>query len=236
MWWLGLYFLLCVSNLLYCIQTDVLGIASCLMLYISTDSNKGPSKVLMQALARSWLAMLVFLSALTVSGLLCFLDMVDSECWTHDSLGDHHASAAFVLTTLTISGLAIPLGALAMFYANIVSGSLKRGGAALNAIADNDFVERWGEPKPILVEEFKLGLKPEEISCLPCMEASRCHAEASDCVICISPILAADNVRLLPNCGHAFHRPCVDQWLLRAGSCPLCKVKPTFPHAGQIGV
>ena len=32
-----------------------------------------------------------------------------------------------------------------------------------------------------------------------------------------------DEARHLP-CGHVFHRPCVDDWLLKRRKCPLCKL------------
>jgi len=229
MWLLGLYFFVCVSSLLCCIQSHILGINSFLMLYISKESNKGQNKVLMQALAKSWITMLAFLSLLTVSGIMCFIEVLDSECGAHT---DSHASLAFLASCIALCGLLVPVGAICMCYAQVVSSSLNRGGAALNAITDQDFVERWGEPNPILEEELKCGLTPDEIACLSCMDASGSTAEGSDCVICLSSILADDRIRLLPNCGHAFHRPCVDQWLLRAGNCPLCKAKPTLPSEG----
>jgi len=245
-WLLGIYLCICVSNLLYCTQVKILGIKSCLMLYISKelngvflpgfdsvdadrshihrneDKSRTQTQVVMQAIARSWIAMLLFLSLLTVSGFMSFIELLDSEC-VLDS--NSRSSTGFVLATILVCGASVVGGAGAIAYAKVVSSSLNRGSAALNAIADKDFIERWGAPAPILEEELKGGLKPGEIACMPCCEASWLSGEVPDCAICLSSIEPTDRVRQLPNCGHAFHRPCVDQWLLRAVSCPLCKVK-----------
>lgn len=229
LWLLGVHFVVCVLALLHYIQSHFLDIDSCLMLYISQDCNKGHNKVLMQALARCWVTMLALLTLLTVTGITYFMEMIDSDepCWANS---DSRASVTFVLSVLTISVLLVLIGVAALCYAYLVSASLSRGGAALNAIADKDFVERWGEPRPIMEEELRFS--PQELTDLPCMDALSCNAEGLDCVICLSSILPGDRVRLLPDCGHAFHRPCVDQWLLRAGNCPLCKVKPTLLSRG----
>eukprot|EP00415_Alexandrium_ostenfeldii_P005175 UN5175 len=43
-----------------------------------------------------------------------------------------------------------------------------------------------------------------------------------ECAICIREFTRGDKQRTLP-CFHHFHPACVDQWLRRKGSCPICK-------------
>jgi len=53
---------------------------------------------------------------------------------------------------------------------------------------------------------------------------------ANACPICLDPFCSTDQVRILP-CHHAFHRRCIDTWLLGKMShedsytncCPVCK-------------
>lgn len=48
-----------------------------------------------------------------------------------------------------------------------------------------------------------------------------CSADPS-CVVCYEALEEGDNVRVLP-CFHRFHVGCVDQWLVRSRTCPVCK-------------
>ncbi|KAF7063196.1 hypothetical protein CFC21_069717 [Triticum aestivum] len=43
------------------------------------------------------------------------------------------------------------------------------------------------------------------------------------CVVCLAEYADGDELRRLPGCKHAFHRLCVDEWLRRRPSCPLCR-------------
>jgi hypothetical protein len=45
---------------------------------------------------------------------------------------------------------------------------------------------------------------------------------ADQCVICLSGYSAGDNMRVLP-CMHQYHAPCIDRWLRRHRTCPVCK-------------
>ncbi|KAI3709564.1 hypothetical protein L2E82_39328 [Cichorium intybus] len=46
-----------------------------------------------------------------------------------------------------------------------------------------------------------------------------------ECSVCLSAFEDVEILRLLPKCKHAFHIDCIDQWLGKHSSCPLCRIK-----------
>ncbi|XP_030470174.1 putative RING-H2 finger protein ATL21B [Syzygium oleosum] len=42
------------------------------------------------------------------------------------------------------------------------------------------------------------------------------------CAICLSEYQPKETLRTIPKCGHYFHAQCIDEWLGRNASCPLC--------------
>ncbi|OEL23701.1 hypothetical protein BAE44_0015281 [Dichanthelium oligosanthes] len=45
----------------------------------------------------------------------------------------------------------------------------------------------------------------------------------AECAICLSEFAPKEEIRVLPQCGHAFHVACVDTWLGAHSSCPSCR-------------
>lgn len=44
----------------------------------------------------------------------------------------------------------------------------------------------------------------------------------SICVVCHDEYKCREHVRVL-NCGHTFHKKCIDKWLCYMETCPLCR-------------
>ncbi|KAL2608827.1 hypothetical protein R1flu_027400 [Riccia fluitans] len=46
------------------------------------------------------------------------------------------------------------------------------------------------------------------------------------CSICLADYRNEEVLRMLPDCHHVFHAPCIDVWLRRHASCPMCRSSP----------
>ncbi|XP_022721680.1 RING-H2 finger protein ATL80-like [Durio zibethinus] len=68
------------------------------------------------------------------------------------------------------------------------------------------------------------GLKKKILKFLPKATFSdEFSAKFSDCAICLTEFVVGDEIRVLPQCGHGFHVPCIDTWLGSHSSCPSCR-------------
>jgi RING-H2 zinc finger protein RHA1 len=76
----------------------------------------------------------------------------------------------------------------------------------------------------VLIEEALPVVRFDELGGTACGDGD------CDCAVCLSGIGARDEVRRLSNCRHAFHRACLDRWMLAHDqrTCPLCRA-PLIP-------
>lgn len=74
--------------------------------------------------------------------------------------------------------------------------------------------------------------KDENLSCLSAEELqefpSFCYivkimGQTSKCAICLDNFKNEELCRIFPNCNHLFHAHCVDLWLVRRLTCPICR-------------
>ncbi|CAD6253161.1 unnamed protein product [Miscanthus lutarioriparius] len=55
------------------------------------------------------------------------------------------------------------------------------------------------------------------------------------CAVCLAEFRDGETLRLLPRCGHAFHRGCIDTWLRAHVNCPLCRAPVQVALAASAG-
>ncbi|KAG5095638.1 hypothetical protein JHK84_051226 [Glycine max] len=48
--------------------------------------------------------------------------------------------------------------------------------------------------------------------------------EHTQCVICLADYREREVLRIMPKCGHTFHLSCIDIWLRKQSTCPVCRL------------
>lgn len=72
-----------------------------------------------------------------------------------------------------------------------------------------------------------VGLDAAAIASYPKVPFSSRAADADAmCSICLSEYRDGEMLRVMPECRHGFHVACLDAWLRRSASCPVCRSSP----------
>lgn len=50
------------------------------------------------------------------------------------------------------------------------------------------------------------------------------HLQCTQCVICLGEYKEKEILRIIPYCGHTFHLSCIDMWLRKQSTCPVCRL------------
>lgn len=48
--------------------------------------------------------------------------------------------------------------------------------------------------------------------------------QTTQCVICLGEYKEKELLRIIPHCGHSFHLSCIDMWLKKHSTCPVCRL------------
>ncbi|CAL5371355.1 NEP1-interacting protein-like 1 [Camellia sinensis] len=117
--------------------------------------------------------------------------------------------------------------------ASLLSGRLVReriGPAMLSAVQS-----QMGAVEPSFDEVHNIfdtgsakGLPGDSVERIPKIKITSnnnvdASGEKASCSVCLQDFQVGETVRSLPHCHHMFHLPCIDKWLVRHGSCPLCR-------------
>lgn len=71
------------------------------------------------------------------------------------------------------------------------------------------------------------GLNPLLITLFPTIKFSDevfASREDATCAVCLGEYEDRQALRILPQCGHAFHVACIDAWLRQQSTCPVCRI------------
>uniref|UniRef100_A0A2P2LZA6 Ring finger protein n=2 Tax=Rhizophora mucronata TaxID=61149 RepID=A0A2P2LZA6_RHIMU len=71
------------------------------------------------------------------------------------------------------------------------------------------------------------GLEPVIVSAIPTMKFSHdafSSVEDAQCSICLGEYEEKEVLRIMPKCGHSFHLSCIDIWLRKQSTCPVCRL------------
>ncbi|RZC72798.1 hypothetical protein C5167_048276 [Papaver somniferum] len=71
------------------------------------------------------------------------------------------------------------------------------------------------------------GLEPVVVASLPTMKFNRADfqsAEDAQCSICLGDYEEKEILRIMPKCNHNFHLSCIDVWLEKQSTCPVCRI------------
>ncbi|EPS63206.1 hypothetical protein M569_11582 [Genlisea aurea] len=56
-------------------------------------------------------------------------------------------------------------------------------------------------------------------------------SEDTICSICLGEYQEKEMLKVMPKCGHTFHLSCIDIWLRKHSTCPVCRL-PIQHHGG----
>ncbi|KAJ7951067.1 RING-H2 finger protein [Quillaja saponaria] len=76
-------------------------------------------------------------------------------------------------------------------------------------------------------EHHVSGLEPVLLAAIPTLKFNReafSSKEEAQCVICLAEYQEKEVLRIMPKCGHNFHLSCIDVWLRKQSTCPVCRL------------
>ncbi|KAK8509600.1 hypothetical protein V6N12_001686 [Hibiscus sabdariffa] len=78
-----------------------------------------------------------------------------------------------------------------------------------------------------LPEEQTGGLEPAVVAAMPTVKFNSegfNSIEDTQCSICLGEYQEKEVLRIMPKCGHNFHLSCIDLWLRKQSTCPVCRL------------
>lgn len=81
------------------------------------------------------------------------------------------------------------------------------------------------------------GLEPAMVAAIPTMKFDReafASMDDAQCTICLGEYQEKEVLRIMPKCGHSFHLSCIDLWLRKQSTCPVCRLSVIATNSPEI--
>lgn len=135
------------------------------------------------------------------------------------------AAAGMFGSGLNLVSAALGFGMTAAFVAFVCARFIccRARRADSRAPQSSDFAADLDGP----IDHTRTGLEPLVIAAIPTMKYN-CEAfhskDDAQCSICLGEYKEKEILRIIPTCRHDFHLACLDLWLQKQTTCPICRV------------
>ncbi|ONK56704.1 uncharacterized protein A4U43_C10F11870 [Asparagus officinalis] len=121
----------------------------------------------------------------------------------------------------TVIGFGMSATFIIFICARLICGRIRSG----DSRAANSDIELHSDLDPR--EHTIHGLEPVEVAAIPTVkfnhEAFKSREDAQ-CSICLADYEEKEILRVMPTCNHNFHVACIDVWLQKQSTCPICRL------------
>ncbi|KAK4786716.1 hypothetical protein SAY86_010549 [Trapa natans] len=121
----------------------------------------------------------------------------------------------------TLVGFGLSLFFIAYLFTRLICRRLQAAEPRPAAELDLDPMIDVEQP-----QRRRVGLDPALVAEIPTAKFSgdAFGTEDSQCTICLGEYEDGEVLRIMPECGHSFHRGCIDVWLRKQTTCPVCRL------------
>eukprot|EP00250_Pteridium_aquilinum_P035775 c9916_g1_i2 orf=661-1323(+) len=98
----------------------------------------------------------------------------------------------------------------------------RRRNANISSQARVQFVTRGFFPTPMYDNGLSKSFR-QRLPTVPFDEQYAASNEDNQCAVCLGDYQLNEKLQQLPLCKHSFHVPCIDEWLAKNTTCPICR-------------
>ncbi|XP_078176990.1 RING-H2 finger protein ATL38-like [Carex rostrata] len=125
----------------------------------------------------------------------------------------------------TVIGFGMSAAFIIFVCARLICGRIRSRDSPIAPPYDIDIDLRSDLGQPI--EHNFNGLEPVTIAAIPTINYNHLTFQSkhnAQCSICLGDYEEKEMLRVIPTCHHNFHLVCIDLWLQKQSTCPICRL------------